>query len=787
MALTFADNHNMIAFLTKSDASGGFNQIIDFLNASSIKYALTVNPNIYASVIKQFWSSVLVKKVNDMSRLQAFVDRKKVIITEATIREALCLDDAEGIKCLTNEEIFTELARMGCEKPPTKLTFYKAFFSSQWKFLIHTILQCMSAKRTSWNEFSSSMASVVICVSTCRKFNFSKYIFDSLVRNVDSPTKFYMYPRFLQLMIRKQVSDLSSHTTKYSSPTLTHKVFANMRRVGKGCSGVETPNFEGMIVAQQVGEGAAEVNVEDVSTADAAAEGAASAADDEVPAAVDEPSIPSPTPSTQPPPTSQDIPSTSQDKIAQALEITKLKQRVKKLERRNKASNLSRLQKVGTAQRVETYDDTVMDDISKQERIIADMDADKDATLKDVAAVAKDVQDTEIEESSDVHGRQAESQAQIYQIDLGHADKVLSIITITVVAPQLTTAAAPTLNTAPSAARRRKGVVIRDPEESATPSIIIHTEAKSKDKGKGQLDEVIDHVQRKEKRDNVVKRYQALKRKPQTEAQARKNMMIYLRNVARFKMDYFKGMTYDDIRLIFKKKFNSNVAFLQKTKEQMDEEDSKALKRLSKSQEDKATKKQKLDEEVVELKRHLQIVPNDEDDVYTKATPLARKVPVVDYEIYTENNKPYYKIIRADRSPQLFLSFLSLLRNFDREDLEVLWELVKERFASSKPKNFLDDFLLTTLTYMFDKPDVQAQVWKNQRTVYGLAKVKSWKLLESCGVHIITFTSIQMILLVERRYPLSRFTLDQLINTVRLEVEEESEVSLELLRFVRQQ
>nr|GEY19230.1 putative ribonuclease H-like domain-containing protein [Tanacetum cinerariifolium] len=105
-------------------------------------------------------------KVNDVTRLQALVDKKKVVITEATIRDALRLDDAEGIDCLLNEEIFAELARMGYEKPLTKLTFYKAFFSSQWKFLIHTILQCMSAKRTSWNVFSSSMASAVICLST---------------------------------------------------------------------------------------------------------------------------------------------------------------------------------------------------------------------------------------------------------------------------------------------------------------------------------------------------------------------------------------------------------------------------------------------------------------------------------------------------------------------------------------------------------------------------------------------------------------------------------------------
>nr|GEV39582.1 hypothetical protein [Tanacetum cinerariifolium] len=167
-----------------------------------------------------------------------------------------------------------------------------------------------------------------------------------------------------------------------------------------------------------------------------------------------------------------------------------------------------------------------------------------------------------------------------------------------------------------------KGVMVKEPKPLKKHAQIEQDEAYAKEL-EAELnknidwDEVINHVQRKQKEDNVVKRYQALKRKPQTEAQARKNMMIYLRNVARFKMDYFKGMTYDYIRPIFEKKFNFNVDFLQKTKEQMDEEDSRALKRLSETQEEKAAKKQKLDEEVAELKRHLRIVPNDEDDVYT--------------------------------------------------------------------------------------------------------------------------------------------------------------------------
>nr|GFB20412.1 xylulose kinase-1 [Tanacetum cinerariifolium] len=117
----------MVAFLSKSVASAGFDQIVDFLNAQDIQYALVVNPTMYVSYIKQFWATVSIKKVNDVVKLRALIDGKMVVVTEDVIRQALCLDDADGMECLPNEEIFTELARMGYEKPPPKLTFYKAF------------------------------------------------------------------------------------------------------------------------------------------------------------------------------------------------------------------------------------------------------------------------------------------------------------------------------------------------------------------------------------------------------------------------------------------------------------------------------------------------------------------------------------------------------------------------------------------------------------------------------------------------------------------------------------
>ncbi|GKE94101.1 hypothetical protein Tco_1578956 [Tanacetum coccineum] len=146
--LKFADTHNLVAFLEKPTESEGFEQIVDFLNAHTIKYALTINPTIYTSCIEQFWATIKAKTVNGEIQLQALVDGKKIIITESTVRRDLQLEDAEGVDCLPNATIFEQLTLMGYEKLSQKLTFYKSFFSPQWKFLIHTILQCLSAKTT---------------------------------------------------------------------------------------------------------------------------------------------------------------------------------------------------------------------------------------------------------------------------------------------------------------------------------------------------------------------------------------------------------------------------------------------------------------------------------------------------------------------------------------------------------------------------------------------------------------------------------------------------------------
>ncbi|GJS13635.1 ribonuclease H-like domain-containing protein [Tanacetum coccineum] len=108
----------------------------------------------------------------------------------------------------------------------------------------------ISSKSTAWNEFGTNIASAVICLAKNQKFNFSKLIFDGMMRNLDSSKKFLMYPRFLQLFLNKQIENLSEVNAVYDTPSHTKKIFANMRRQGKDFSGTVTPLFSSMLAQQ---------------------------------------------------------------------------------------------------------------------------------------------------------------------------------------------------------------------------------------------------------------------------------------------------------------------------------------------------------------------------------------------------------------------------------------------------------------------------------------------------------------------------------------------------------
>ncbi|GJT21125.1 hypothetical protein Tco_0891062 [Tanacetum coccineum] len=117
------------------------------------------------------------------------------------------------------------------------------------------------------------------------------------------------------------------------------------------------------------------------------------------------------------------------------------------------------------------------------------------------------------------------------------------------------------------------------------------------------------------------------------------------------------------------------------------------------------------DRESEELKQCLEIIP---DDVTIDAIPLSTKSQtIVDYKIYKEWKKSFFQIIRADGNSQMYLTFGKMLKNFNREDLEVLLSIVKARFKKTEPVNYMDNFLLLNLKTMFEH-HIEDSVWKNQ-------------------------------------------------------------------------
>ncbi|GKC66504.1 hypothetical protein Tco_1099102 [Tanacetum coccineum] len=221
-----------------------------------------------------------------------------------------------------------------------------------------------------------------------------------------------------------------------------------------------------------------------------------------------------------------------------------------------------------------------------------------------------------------------------------------------------------------------------------------------------------------ERESDTIKRYQTLKKKPVSVAQARKNMMIYLKNMAGYKMNYFKGMSYDEIRPIFEEEYNKIQTLFKKdtevektmtkrvAEETLLQESFKKLRAAEASrsepiQEQQTEESQELSEE--ELQKLLVTVPVEE--IYVEA--LQVKYPIINWEVYTEESRVYWKIIRVGDHIEAYQTFADMLKKFDRDDLEKLWKLVKERFNTTVPTNDREKELWVELKRLFEPDDTE--------------------------------------------------------------------------------
>ncbi|GJW19574.1 hypothetical protein Tco_0027010 [Tanacetum coccineum] len=267
---------------------------------------------------------------------------------------------------------------------------------------------------------------------------------------------------------------------------------------------------------------------------------------------------------------------------------------------------------------------------------------------------------------------------------------------------------------------------------------------------------------------DTIRRCQTLKKKPVSLAQARKNMMIYLKNMDGYKMGYFKGMSYDEIRPIFEEEYNKIQTLfkkdteVEKTKTKRIAEETLLQESFKKLRTTEASRSEPIQEQPTEepkelseeeLKKMLEIVPVEE----IKAEAL--------------------QIIRVGNITEAYQVFEDMLKGFDREDLVTLWSLVKERFRSAEPTEDKERALWVELKRLFE-PDKDDVLWKLQRYMYDPL---TWRLYDTCGVHHVSSTrGHDIYMLIEKDYPLSTAVMNLMLSR-RLQVEEDSEMARDLI------
>ncbi|GJY03782.1 hypothetical protein Tco_0369722 [Tanacetum coccineum] len=196
------------------------------------------------------------KIINNVRYITAKVAGKPMNISEASIRSDLLFDDADRTDSLHNQAIFDAIKLMGYEGDLTVLTFNKALFSPQWRFLFHNMNHCISSKSTSWDQIPTNIATAVICLATNQKYNFSKLIFDGMMRHLDAKKKFVMYPRFIPVFLTNQLKNVPVPLDHFPINALTTNVFSFMVKKDKSFFGNVTPLFPSMLAQPTEDEGA---------------------------------------------------------------------------------------------------------------------------------------------------------------------------------------------------------------------------------------------------------------------------------------------------------------------------------------------------------------------------------------------------------------------------------------------------------------------------------------------------------------------------------------------------
>ncbi|GKB23765.1 putative reverse transcriptase domain-containing protein [Tanacetum coccineum] len=284
-------------------------------------------------------------------------------------------------------------------------------------------------------------------------------------------------------------------------------------------------------------------------------------------------------------------------------------------------------------------------------------------------------------------------------------------------------------------------------------------------------------------------RAEAKRNKPMTLAQQKDYMSNYIKNQeGGYSIKQLKLLSFEQVKDIFKTTIRRVQSFMPMGSEL----EVQRLKRAGQEVLEKPVKRQKIgeasglreeqlaekDKELSKKEPHklLVIVPVEELVIQ----PLQVMYPIIDWEVYSEDTRRYWRIIRVGNHTEAYQIFADMLKKFDRDDLVKLWDLVKERFSTTEPTDDKEKELWVELKRLFE-PDNDDILWKLQRYMHDPLV---WRLYDTCGVHhVSSVRGHDIFMLVEKEYPLTRGTLG-LMMVARLLVEADSEMSRELLRKI---
>ncbi|GJW53893.1 hypothetical protein Tco_0097978 [Tanacetum coccineum] len=782
--------YNKVAYLEKTEGNAEFHEVIDFLARSSIHHALTISLVVSTTFVEQFWMSAKSKIINNVRYITAKVAGKPVSISEAPIRSDLLFDDADGIDSLPNQAIFDAIQLMGYEGDLTVLTFNKALFSPQWRFLFHTMNHCISSKSTSWDQIPTNIATAVICLTSNQKYNFSKLIFDGMLRHLDAKKKFVMYPRFISIFLDKQLVNVPVPLDHFPVNALTSKVFSFMVKKGKHFSGKVTPLFASMLVQSTEDEGA---------TSERPSEPQPTPSPPHPSEANVEPqSDPSPRPSPTPhipdsiPEVSggnQGGQSSSDRSLSgteggmtlqsvydlcislctqvtdQAKEIKHLKAQIKKLKKQAKPETVSKQGRKFAKAEPSVHKDPLFDELDDDEidnmdtedaqdvgRTRDGMNAEKEGTedavsTKDV--VCTDKEKVSIDRSKVSTDRSNDSTDKEKEGTDKDKDSTVSLDEGTDDRTEARRAKAKAVSR-----EKEKGVELKDVEETERPrptstrsllTLKPLPKIDPKDKGKKKIKEEDESDTESEDIPKAEKKFKQLAR---DEEIARKRFLAEQRAIAirnkpptrtQLRNQMINYLKHVESRIPLRPvrtKLLKIYKLLYGKVEEVDEvsfavgstKDERRIKEMNEGVKD--TDQKRLKEEDIE-KVPAKVEVTEQGEINVEESVIAR----LDKGIITRWRGTMLVILQSQWNFRAFKLLMEVLHIFDRQDLFHLYELIMEQYSEITLEGF-ELILWGDLKIMMEsstKENDQSDFWSNQQDW----KIITWRLYEACGVCIL--------------------------------------------------